>query len=315
MDISTLIKMSEMCKVMDCDSKIDNPAWVNMGDYEKLRDEKLVQIKKHPMLPLTLLNYTSRTQIRRRWCPELIQARGMVVGPDGLIIARPIPKFFNDRELKGALPSGPFEVYEKLDGSMVIMSFHNKKPFFCTRGSFTSEQCVKAETIFHKKYNKQHVDERYTYCFEVIYPKNKIVVDYGDEEDLFLLAKIHTATGKEAPIDDTNFRCPEKLVSCQSFTQLKQMDIPNKEGFVVKFIDDGFRMKIKFKTYIALHKKPISKKKVIRIMQDDSIPNIQMKELILTNRVKELGLQYNEKGCGMCQKLQYNEKDHQVDGI
>ena len=73
--------------------------------------------------------------------------------------------------------------------------------------------------------------------------------------------------------------------------------------------------KRKFKTYIELHKKPISKKKVIRIMQDDSIPNIQMKELILTNRVKELGLQYNEKGCGMCQKLQYNEKDHQVDGI
>ena len=50
-------------------------------------------------------------------------------------------------------------------------------------------------------------------------------------------------------------------------------------------------------------------------MQDDPIHNIQMKELILTNRVKELSLQYNEKGCGMCQKLQYNEKDHQVDGI
>ena len=55
--------MSEMCKVGDCASKIDTPAWVNMGDYERLREEKLVQIKKHPVLPLTLLNYTSKTQI------------------------------------------------------------------------------------------------------------------------------------------------------------------------------------------------------------------------------------------------------------
>jgi hypothetical protein len=304
MNISTLIQMSEACKVGDCTSGFDTPASVNMGDYERLREENLVQIKKHPVLPLTLLNYTSRTQIKKKWCPELIQARGLVVGVDGMIIARPIPKNFNDHELKGSLPSGPFEVYEKLDGSMVIMGFHDKKPFFCTRGSFTSQQCVKAETIYHKKYNKHHVDQSYTYCFEVIYPKNKIVVDYGNEEDLFLLAKIHTATGKEAPISNTNFRCPEKLDSCESFAQLKQMDEANKEGFVVRFIDDGFRMKIKFKTYIALHKRPISRKKVIEIIQNDSIPNIPDEGFdTLTNHMKQLGMEYKEKDYRLAKEL------------
>ena len=75
-------------------------------------------------------------------------ARGLVVNDDGKIIARTQPKFFNDYEVKGALPSHPFEVYKKLDGSLVIVSFYEGKPFFCTRGSFTSEQAVKAEKLY-----------------------------------------------------------------------------------------------------------------------------------------------------------------------
>ena len=71
----------------------------------------------------------------------LIQARGMVVTDDGTIVGRPLSKFFNDYELEGSPPSRLFEVYEKLDGNLIIMSFFNGSPFFCIRGSFTSEQC------------------------------------------------------------------------------------------------------------------------------------------------------------------------------
>ena len=47
----------------------------------------------------------------------------------GVIVARPLPKFFNDYELSHT-PTGEFEVYEKLDGSLIIMSFYKDKPFF-----------------------------------------------------------------------------------------------------------------------------------------------------------------------------------------
>ena len=154
-----------------------------------------------------------------------------------MIVARPISKFFNDYELHGSFPTGLFEVYEKLDGSLVIMSFFNGKPFFCTRGSFTSEQSVKAKEIYDKKYTKNNVVQDYTYCFEIIYPRNKIIVNYGDEEDLFLLAKIHTRTGKEVPIIGAGFRCVESHNST-SLIELKEMDEPNKEGFVVRFLDN-----------------------------------------------------------------------------
>ena len=60
---------------------------------------------------------------------------------------------------------------------------------FCAHGSFCSDQALKAEEIFHKKYLIQDVMKECTYCFGIIYPENKIVVDYGEIEDLFLLSK------------------------------------------------------------------------------------------------------------------------------
>ena len=233
----------------------DSQTWISLNKYEELRKEKLVQIKDHIILPLKLLNYTHRAQFKKNWCGELMIARGLVVREDGMIVARPLPKFFNDYELKGPKPTGPFEVYEKLDGSCIIMGFYEGKPFFCTRGSFVSDQSIKAEEIYYSKYGNLELDHAYTYCFEIIYPKNKIVVDYGQTTDLFLFAKIHTATGIEAPITNTGFKCVQKLDLSQSIEKLKQIDEANKEGFVVKFTEDNFRMKIKFPSYIALHKR------------------------------------------------------------
>ena len=254
MDISLIRTMPKMVPseyVLPSDSQ----TWISLNKFEELRKKRLVQIKDHIILPLKLLNYTHRAQFKKNWCGELMIARGLVVREDGMIVARPLPKFFNDYELKGPKPSGPFEVYEKLDGSCIIMGFYEGKPFFCTRGSFVSDQSIKAEEIYYSKYGNLELDHAYTYCFEIIYPKNKIVVDYGQTTDLFLFAKIHTATGIEAPITNTGFKCVQKLDLSQSIEKLKQIDEANKEGFVVKFTEDNFRMKIKFPSYISLHKK------------------------------------------------------------
>ena len=247
--------------------------WISLARYEELEEKKLVKIKHHAILPLKLLNYTVRAQFKKAWCNELIIARGLVIREDGMVIARPLPKFFNHYELKGSLPKGPFDVYEKMDGSCIIMGFYCGKPFFCTRGSFTSEQSIKAEEIFYRKYSDVKLDHNYTYCFEIIYPKNKIVVDYGEVTELFLLAKIHTATGIEAPIDNIGFKCVQKLDLSGSFEQLKQLDLVNKEGFVVKFKEDNFRIKIKFPTYISLHKKGLSFSESIELLKSGQIPN------------------------------------------
>ena len=293
--------MMDTCWLM---CEMGKGAWVNMDKYRELKGKKFVQIKNHPVLPLTLLNYTSKTQLKKKWCPELLQARGLVVNVDGKIIARPLPKFCNDFKLDH-IPSGSYEVYEKMDGSLIIMSFYKGKPFFCTRGSFISEQSIKAEEIYQQKYTHQSVDQNYTYCFEIIYPQNKIVVDYGSEEDMFLLAKICTATGEEAPITNTGFRCLEKVYTFESVKDLKKMDKFNKEGFVVKFIEDNFRIKIKFPSYIALHKRPLSRKQVIKMIKSESIPNIPDEGFEeLSNQMKQLTLEYKGKDNQLLMELE-----------
>ena len=253
-------KLRDMCRV--------EGDRVNMCVYQQLKQKKLVDIKKHPNLSLTLLNYSSLTQMKKKWCSELLQARGLVVDDEGLIIARPLPKFFNHYEIKGQIPSDEIEVYEKLDGSLIIMAFFNGEPFFCTRGSFTSEQAIKAEEIYFKKYKDLVIDQDYTYCFEVIYPQNKIVIDYDKEEDLFLLAKINTKTGMEESIYNCGLRCVSQFEGNKTIEELKAMEKHNEEGFVVKFPQINFRMKIKFKNYIEQHKfGKFSRERIINLLR------------------------------------------------
>ena len=236
-----------------------------MEEYGRLENEKLVKINKHPHLPIYNINYTPRANFKKgKWSSELLIARGLVVDEYGTIIGRPIPKFFNDYQITP--PTGDFEVTEKMDGSLIIMSFYRGDVIFSTRGSFTSQQAVKAKEIYGKKYSHIEIDVEFTYCFEVIYPQNRIVVDYGGEEDLILLAKINTKTGEE--VDDVCFRQVEKYDL--TYSEMKAMDLENKEGFVVRFLKDNFRMKVKFETYIFLHKnKTISRDEILKQMKKD----------------------------------------------
>ena len=223
--------------------------------FETLKRKNLVFIRRHPTLPLTILTYTPKAKFERKWTRELLLARGLVVDDEGNVVGRPLSKFFNDFEIQGNLPNGPIEVFEKMDGSLIVMFFYNGEPIFSTKGNFSSEQAQKAKEIFERKYKHLKLDQEFTYCFEVIYPENKIIVDYKEEEDLFLLAKIHTKTGKEESIDESGFKTAKlfaKMENIDKLKELKSLDKENEEGFVVKF-SNGFRVKLKFETYFKLH--------------------------------------------------------------
>ena len=239
---------------------------VDMDKCQQLKEEGYLQMKKHPEYPLYLLNYTSKTQYTQQWCKELIHARGLVVAEDGEIIARPLPKFFNLSEIDGldGIPEQEYELYEKMDGSLAIMFHYGEKRIFCTRGSFCSDQALKAEEIFKKNYLIRNVMKECTYCFEIIYPENKIVVDYGEIEDLFLLSITHVRSGKPVNIDQTGFKTAKKITTtgiCR--TKWIVDDLENEEGYVMRFISDNIRVKIKFDNYVKKHKgKDITAKQI-----------------------------------------------------
>ena len=245
-----------------------NATHVDLNKYFELMHEGLVYIKKHPRYPLFLLNYTPRTQYQQKWCKELVHARGLVVGEDGKILARPLPKFFNHYEINDLekLQDEEYEVFEKMDGSLVIMFHYENHPIFCTRGSFISEQSAKAHEIFRAKYKHISINKECTYCFEVIYPENKIVVNYEDVEDLFLISITHTSSGKEINIHATGFKTVNKVDKTSIHAFLSGFEEANMEGYVVKYtkgLSNSLRVKYKFNTYVEKHKgKDITAKQI-----------------------------------------------------
>ena len=116
-----------------------------------------------------------------------------------------------------------------MDGSLSILFHYNDLPIFCTRGSFCSDQALKAEEIYKLKYKDVEVKKECTYCFEVIYPENRIVVDYNTLEDLFLISITHTKSGKEMNIDQAGFLSVRKFDTNEVlFNELLNHDVYNE---------------------------------------------------------------------------------------
>ncbi len=90
-------------------------------------------------------------------------------------------------------------------------------------------------------------------------PTNRIVVDYRGERRLVLLAKIHTQTGIEYPLKflksyrEHGFDIARSYDGIKDIAQLKMLEEPNKEGFVLCF-ESGLRLKAKFAEYVRLHR-------------------------------------------------------------
>lgn len=216
---------------------------------EKIRDYEqrgLVRTQQHPDYPeLSIFNYTQTCQFEKAWDDVTKACRGLVLNTDtGEIIAKPWPKFFNLQEHK-TIPSGKPFVKNKMDGSLGIVFWYDDRWHICTRGSFTSDQAVWA---------KRHIDGQeflrgYTHLFEIIYPENRIVVDYGDFEGLVYLESLDFE-GKPSDVVEWDY-------VAGSLGQLGVDDLPvepNAEGYVLYWPESDTRMKLKFDEYVRLHK-------------------------------------------------------------
>lgn len=229
---------------------------INLQELQALIEQKYISVQKHRQADLYIYNYTPLAQYERYWTPITLHCRGLILNSAGEIVARPLPKFFNLEELQlQQIPNEPFEVYEKMDGSLGILYWIGDKPFIASRGSFDSDQARKATQLLHTRYAKtwSQLKKDCTYLFEIIYPQNRIVVDYGNREELALLAILDTVTGQDLPLENIGFPLVEPFDGVRDFQKLKELEIPNKEGFVLKFVS-GFRVKVKFSEYLRLHR-------------------------------------------------------------
>jgi RNA ligase len=225
----------------------------------------LTECVHHAEAGLSIFNYTKECQYSQAWDEVTLMCRGLIVKTsDGEVIARSYNKFFNYEELieknlpvVGIAGEVPF-VMEKYDGSLGILYFIGGKPMIATRGSFKSDQAQFATEWFQKNCPNIKNKEGYTHVFEIIYPENRIVVDYEGWDGLVYLGSIEINTGTMVidmlPFLDSPVGMPMFEINPVDVKEMKARNKKNEEGYVVYYPVSNVRYKIKFDDYVKLHR-------------------------------------------------------------
>ena len=229
--------------------------------------EGLISRREHPAFPeLVILNYTPKAQFENAWNTATVTARGLIFNQNtGEVLARPFRKFFNYGQSNSInkfefdLDAPVYHVADKLDGSLGIgYRLPSGEWAIATRGSFDSEQARHATAWLaeHPEVRAWMDTEEEWGCtplFEIIYPENRIVVNYGIHDALMALGSIEIQDGHFHPATEVTRRA----ASFPEYHTLREvLAAPvrfNAEGFVV-WIDPWTAVKIKQADYVELHR-------------------------------------------------------------
>lgn len=226
----------------------------------EMLDAGHVRVAVDPVTGLRVYNYSETAQYGRVWNDVTRVCRGLIVDRDDRVVARPFRKFFNYGEPDAPTLEGPLTVTDKMDGSLGLLYRHDGRLAVATRGSLRSEQAAHATGVLCDRYRHFEPVPSWTYCFEIVYPANRIVVDYEGMDDLVLLGAVDIATGRSVPLPTVAATWPGPVVETLPYTDLSQvLSAPprdNREGFVVHAPEmaDDVRVKIKFPEYVRLHR-------------------------------------------------------------
>lgn len=230
--------------------------------------EKLVWQKQHPEAALSLYDYSDRAQFLNQWDDVTMNCRGLIIDSANKVVARPLPKMFN---LGWDIAPSFYEdevVYatDKVDGSLGIAYPLDDTIQIATRGSFVSDVALHATKVLNLKYKDwiaQHLHdaELYTYVFEIVAPQHRIAIDYGRQDDLYLIGATHIESGRFISAAEhgrsifSHWNGPEVEVLFHGpYKDLEIPDRENREGYVIHSVSRNTLVKVKQQDYITRQK-------------------------------------------------------------
>ena len=248
--------------------------YVDKGLLRRAEDEDLVQY-----------NYSEYTNNNGLWDEITMFNRGNIYEKKtGNLIARAMPKFLNLGQLpeakqKELMLKPKFNLTEKMDGCLGILYMYKGEIRCNSRGSFDNYVTDKIKELLPKYSMLKTVLEHNTLNVEVISPVTKIICDYGDTEDLYLI----TAYSKDPEIGELDYneisllgqiiRMPvvkEYHMSWNNLLKFQKESNWEQEGYVVRFPNNE-RVKIKSEDYlkVAAFKRNLNKHTLWKIWKND----------------------------------------------
>lgn len=237
---------------------------LNSNALAAMIDAKRISKGYHPTLPLAILNYTALAQYAGEWTHEERVCRGLIVDYKGNIIARGPSKFFNYGQ--AGAPEIPLDatvwVSRKEDGSLGIGWEYEGEFGIATRGSFVSEQALHATALLNDKDRrkiKAELEDRHTPIWEIVYPENRIVLDYGGRDELIRLGSVDNESGMITRRSVNIFKnWRENFKVETTFAEALAMPVPDdEEGYVIDWLSEDRQMlghvKLKGERYKQLH--------------------------------------------------------------
>lgn len=233
---------------------------LDVNNLNEMRRDGYIRQARHPSLPLVSECYTKQTMFERAWTHETRTCRGLIWNIEtGDVIARPFSKFFNWGEPSCPMvePDEWVKVWDKLDGSLGILYDTPSGPAVATKNSFTSPQAEHATKVLRERYAAYQLTPGVTPLVEIIYPDNRVVLDYQEVDDLFYLGSVYIETGHTSSVNLVPF--PQvKLLGTGKFLEMADHFIDlhreNAEGVVIHVPDRDIRVKMKQSDYLELHK-------------------------------------------------------------
>jgi len=223
---------------------------------------------------LTIYSYSKLAQVRSVWDSVTEQCRGlMTISQNGeeYVFGRGFNKFhnLNTSDIPETnffnLPNEKPIISSKLDGSLGLIYWYDDNIWVATKGSFNSDQAKWATQFLRDHLTKfqinsfDHPNPDFTILVEIIYPENRIVVDYKGERNLYVLSVVDDATGKELPRREAedaghSLNLPVVQLFDKTIEQCMSENNNNEEGYILTFPSTSFKVKVKFEEYCRLHR-------------------------------------------------------------
>jgi RNA ligase len=238
------------------------------------------------------------------------ECRGLIFDKAGMLISRPFHKFFNVNEREETQMnvidlSQPHVIMEKMDGSMIrplIVDGYLRlgTKMGVTEVAMQAEIWLAAQDPEKMDWLRTMVESGSTPLFEWISRKNQIVIDYANE-DLVYLGSRRNITGEYYFNESAPFTHVPRYGNVEgNLTDYvaRQRSAEGREGDIIRFAD-GHMLKIKNDWYVRIHK-TIDKirfdRHIVELILheeiDDAIPMLPPHE---ADRVRKFELRFADR--------------------